>query len=122
MTDKATQLISDFRLNGWKTNRLYERLFELSPDTGELHGFLEEYLAAFDESATFFNDALSYINEAQFEKLVQQSLDILRTTKNENAEEVILYASLQFPHLLHDKLKLIFELKPNERTYYAGYP
>jgi len=122
MTEKARQLIADFKLKGWQTDKPYERLFELAENSDELFAFLEAYLNEFEQRSTLFNDGLSYIDKEQFKKLIKLSIDILQVNKNENAESVIEYASLQFPELLHGHLELIFDLKPNESTYYAEYP
>lgn len=122
MTDKGRQLISDFKTKGWQTDNLYERLFELTKKSEEVFSFTKEYLNSFDKNATIFNDSLSYIDKEQFAELIQISLNILKLGKNENAESVIDYASLQFPELLHNDLELIFKLKPNKGTYYADYP
>ncbi|HLO43419.1 MAG TPA: hypothetical protein VK175_03730 [Leadbetterella sp.] len=122
MTEKAKQLIIDFKNNGWQTPNLYERLFDLTTNSTDTFYFATEYLKSFDKNATIFNDILSYIDKFQFADLINSALEILKKQKNENAESVIEYASLQFPELLHNYLELIFELKPNERTYYADYP
>jgi hypothetical protein len=107
MTDKAKQLIIDFKNNGWQTPNLYERLFDLTTNSTDTFYFATEYLKSFDKNATIFNDILSYIDKFQFADLVNSALDILKKQKNENAESVIEYASLQFPELLHNYLELI---------------
>lgn len=122
MTDRPKQLITDFKNSGWQTPNLYERLFELTSDSRDVFYFATEYLKSFDKRATIFNDILSYIDETQFADLINLALNILKIQENENAESVIEYASLQFPALLHNNLELIFDLKPNERTFYADYP
>ena len=130
MTDNAEKfasdfkkILSDFRAKGWKTPSLYERFFELINSPDETYLFCKHFLTDFTKSATIFNDSLSYIDKEQFAELVVLALDILkRAQKNENAEAVIEYASLQFPELLHEYLDLIFELKPNEKAYYSDYP
>lgn len=121
MLDKAKKLLSDFKDKGWKTEELYERLFELTNDSDSLYAFAEEFLTTFNKGATIFNDSLSYLKREQFEKLIGIALSILQKGENDNAESVIAYASLQFPDLLHPHLETIFELKPNESTYYAEY-
>jgi hypothetical protein len=121
MIDKSKQLIIDFKNNGWQTPNLYERLFDLTSNSTDIFYFATEYLKSFDKNETIFNDILSYIDKSQFADLISSALDILKN-KNENAESVIEYASLQFPELLHNYLELIFDLKPNESTYFADYP
>lgn len=122
MTDKATNLINDYKLKGWQTDRLYERLFDLTLNSDDTYSFAAEYLNLFEKNATIFNDILSYIDKEQFTELINISLAILKTKENENAESVIEYVSLQFPDLLHNQLQLIFELNPNGKTFYANYP
>lgn len=122
MTQKSVELISDFQATGWKTPRLYERLFELTEQTHEIGSFAQRFLSTFQKSATIFKDALSYISRDQFTELIQQALAILVYEENENAEDLIHSASLQFPELLRDHLPLIFELQPNRHSYYASYP
>ena len=122
MTDKPRQLITDFKNGGWQTPNLYERLFDLTSNSTDTFYFATEYLNSFDKNATIFNDILSYIKKSQFADLINLALGILKRQKNENAESVIEYASLQFPELLHNDLELIFDLKPNESTFYANYP
>lgn len=122
MAQKSKELISDFQATGWKTPRLYERLFELTEQTHEIDSFAQEFLSAFKKSAAIFKDALSYVSRNQFAELIQQALAILAYEENENAEDLIHSASLQFPELLRDHVSLIFELQPNSGSYYASYP
>lgn len=122
MKEKAQNLITDFKENGWSTPNIYERLFEFTNNSEATFEFCKFFLTNFEKGATIFNDALSYIQKEHFSELIVLSLDILKQNTNENAEEVIEYASLQFPELLHKYLELIFELKPNESTFYADYP
>lgn len=122
MIEKAEKLINDFKENSWNTPNLYGRLFELTSNPETAFIFCKFFLTSFEKGATIFDDALSYVEKERFSKLIILSLDILKQQKNENAEEVIEYASLQFPELLHDHLELIFELRPNESAFYAEYP
>ena len=122
MTDNAAQLIADFKALKWKAPNLYERLFAITKDETAAFAYAQEFLNTFRETATIFYDSLSYINKEQFAKLVEQALQLLQAGKNEAAESVIEYASLQFPELLHPHLELIFELAPNQEAYYADYP
>lgn len=122
MTEKAEKLIHDFKENGWKTSNLYERLFEFTNNSETTFIFCKSFLTNFEKGATIFNDSLSYIEKEHFSELVVLAFDILKQQPNENAEEVIAYASLQFPELLHAHLELIYELRPNESAFYAEYP
>jgi hypothetical protein len=122
MAQKSIELISDFQATGWKTPGLYERLFELTEQTHEIGSFAQEFLSTFQKSATIFTDALSYVSRDQFNELIHQALAILVYEENENAEDLIHNASLQFPKLLRESLPLIFELRTNRSSYYASYP
>lgn len=81
MTDKAKQLIIDFKNIGWQTPNLYERLFELTTNSTDTFYFATEYLKSFDKNATIFNDILSYIDKSQFADLISSALDILKKQK-----------------------------------------
>mgnify|MGYP001258145054 CR=1 FL=1 len=122
MTDKAKQLITDFKNSGWQTPNLYERLFELTSNSNAILYFATEYLKSIEKNSTIFNDSLSYIEESQFPDIVNLALYVLKTQKNENAENVIEYTSLQFPDLLHNDLEFIFENIQNYHNFYAFYP
>ena len=122
MNDTAQNLLTDFKRHSWKTPDLYPRLFELAKSPAALFDFLQGFLAAYEKNATLFNDALSYIDKEHFGMLVEQAIDSLKSGPNENAENVIEYASLQFPELLHDKLNVIAALNPNAGAYYEEYP
>ena len=123
MISKAEKLISDFKENGWGASNLYERLFELTDNSEDIYSFCKHFLGNFEKRATIFSDALSYIEKEQFAELIVVALDILKQQQqNENAEEVIEHASLQFPELLHEHLELIFEIRPNEKAFCSDYP
>ncbi|MCX5467264.1 hypothetical protein [Acinetobacter nematophilus] len=122
MKENAENLIADFKEYAWKLPNLYERLFEFIDNEEAAFIFCRLFLMNFEKGATIFNDSLSYVDKASFSKLIVKSLDILKQQRNENAEAVIEYASLQFPELLHPYLETIFELKPNQSAFYAEYP
>jgi hypothetical protein len=77
----------------------------------------------FPRGGTFLDAALSFLPDHEWPKLVGHALDTLESEqKNEAADSVIAYASLQSPTALHAHLTRIFCLRPNERTYYQEYP
>lgn len=78
----------------------------------------------FPKGGTFLDGALSYLPQEGWPKLVEHALDVLdaATSKNEAAESVIAYASLQCPAALHPYLTRIFLLRPNAGCYYEKYP
>ena len=123
MNNKALELISDFNEAGWNTPHLYERVAELAGDSKDAYAFCEHFLSAQNKRATIFDDLLSYVDKEQFAALIVMALDILKQKQhNENAENVIDRASLQFPELLHDHINLIFDLRPNESSFSSDYP
>ena len=117
MTEKANNLINEFKINGWQTKKLYERLFDLTSSQAETFAFASAYLKLFDKNATILNYILSYVDKQYFNELVNIALEFLKKQKNENALNVIEYASLQFPELLHDDLELIFDIMPSYFTF-----
>ena len=78
----------------------------------------------FPKGGTFLDAVLSYLPFAEWPLLVQSALDAYETAlgKNEAAESVIAYASLQAPSALHPHLCRLFLLQPNSGTYYESYP
>ena len=116
----AEQIICDFKEKGWDYD-IYENLFKITDNPEEVFSFAWLFLDNFTKNTTVFNDSLSYINKEQFEKLIEKSLAILKQETNENAENVIEYASLQFPELLHKYLDILFGLRPNKDTFYEDY-
>ena len=124
MSNKPDKLIADFKEQGWQVPNLYDRLFELCDNPLDIFSFCRQFLLEFEDSITLFNDALSYLNKENFEQLIVLALEIIKNkkNKNENAAEVIAYASLQFPNLLHQHLDILFKIKPNDSSYYSEYP
>lgn len=120
---KAKKLIEDIKTYGWQTPNLYKRFYELINKDEEAFKFCNLFIDRFEESSTLFDDALSYINKTEFQTLIDVALERLKqNSDNEIAESVITYASFQFPELLHPHLGSIFELLPNESSYFAEYP
>jgi hypothetical protein len=79
----------------------------------------------FPEGGTFLDGAFSYMPQERWPQLIKVALDTLGKTpqiKNEAAESVIGYASLQCPPALHPHLDRIFSARPNAGTYYEFYP
>ncbi len=122
MITKESTLIAEFKDKGWQVQQLYKRIFDLCANSEDIFSFCKLFLVEFEKGATIFDDSLSYVSEKQFAELIVLALAILKDKDNENAAEVIHYASLQFPELLHQHLELIFELKPNESSYYSDFP
>ena len=93
------------------------------------------------ESGALLDDAMSYVSKEDFRALVSTAMEILceeggvqneaqrdkkQANKNSarqiNAQGVIAVASLEFAPLLHPFLSEIFNLRPNDGTYYECYP
>ncbi|MCD8213421.1 MAG: hypothetical protein LUC34_05170 [Campylobacter sp.] len=119
---QAQGLFDDFKRHEFKTQNLYERFFELAKNEDEIFEFCRLFLDEFEKSRTIFHDALSYVRESDFAKLIKIALDVLQTSDNENAQELIATASYQCAPLLHPHLELLFKLRPNKGTYYESYP
>ncbi|WP_324028214.1 hypothetical protein QSV08_09865 [Maribacter sp. BPC-D8] len=124
MKSPSEKLIEDFKQHSWQVPNLYQRLFELFDEPNEIFSFCKQFLIEFEDSTTLFNDALSYVTKENFKDLILLAINTLKQSKNDNdnAAEVIAYASLQFPDLLHQHLDVLFKLKPNESSYYSEYP
>src|SRR5205807_8104849 len=73
------------------------------------------------DGGTIFGLALGLVSLPELEQLVERALGYLKPG-HELAERVIADASLQAPHLLHAHLGMIFEVRPNARTYYENWP
>jgi hypothetical protein len=78
----------------------------------------------FPKGGTFLDGTLSFLPQEGWPELVRVALDALERPgkKNEAAESVIEYASLQCPTALHPHRDRIFRIRPNARCYYECYP
>jgi hypothetical protein len=104
----------------------FEEVIALATSHPETVGKLAvEILRQFPKGGTFFHAALSFLPQEEWPQLVEDALGTLEekpNEKNEAADSVIAYASLQSPSSLHAHLDRIFELQPNAGTYYECYP
>ncbi|MEM9676308.1 MAG: hypothetical protein AAF992_27195, partial [Bacteroidota bacterium] len=117
------ELVKNYRLSSIENQQAYfERIYEIVQIPAKSFYFAYNFLRAYDKSSVLFDAVLSFIKEDDLPKLVEISLDILKNESNENAESIIAYVSLQLPTLLHVYLEEIYDLKPNEQTYYEDYP
>ncbi|MDR1911118.1 MAG: hypothetical protein LBQ52_02060 [Helicobacteraceae bacterium] len=116
----AADVLSDDSGDITKHEKLYERLYDLSDSPYEIFEFALEYLNIAVKTYTIFEDALSYITKERFEKLIAVALKIWRARVENNeprpkysdfaAQAVIERAAFQFPELLHEHLREIYEL------------
>ncbi len=77
----------------------------------------------FPKGGTFLDGALTYLPLEDWHALVENALDVLEASrgKNDAAESVIAYASLQCPLALHPHLTRIFQVRPNKNSYYERF-
>ena len=70
------------------------------------------------------DNAVSYLPQEDWAELACIALRSWESSsgKKEAAEEIIAYASLQAPTVLHAELDRIFAIRPNAGTYFECYP
>jgi hypothetical protein len=121
--DTIEQIIHDFKQHRWNA-KPFERTMEIvvsHPD--KLEHLITTALAELNESSTFTDAAMSFIDKAAFSRLVSEAFAVLeRVPNHQMAESVIGQCSFQFPDLLHPQLTRIFELAPNADSYIENYP
>jgi hypothetical protein len=118
--NKTEAFIQDIE-NGndkYTEKRLYE-IIDLEPQN--LQHFVITFIETFEESSTLLDTAFSFLDEQSFAEVIKLCVKLLKTNKRDSAESAIAYASLQFPHLLHEYAEDLFILKPNEDTYYWNW-
>jgi hypothetical protein len=80
-------------------------------------------LGRFPKGGSFLDAALGYLPNGLWDGLVRFALATLeRTGKNDAADSVIAYASLQALPALHHHLDHLFRLRPNVGTYFENWP
>lgn len=123
MSDLVQQIVEDFARLKWKADP-YAHFEELTSGAPERLGeFLHAALSRWPDGGTFFADVISFTREEELARLVPVAMDCLEAGRSTGAAETLLAAcSEQAPALLHPYLDRIFRLKPNGRTYYAGWP
>ena len=121
--DHLAGILADFKAKRWTTDP-FERFVHLRRENPKVAA--ELVARAFDDlpkGSTVVDFALSYVSEAEFADLIGTALSRLAAgSAKDVAENVIAYASLQFPHLLHKHLDQVFELAPNEGYYFENWP
>jgi hypothetical protein len=121
------QLLDAFERERWKSNP-YERMLDIAHhDTAELLELVLQSMDRLENSATFIDGALSFLDEPQFDAVVEHAVRHVknspeRVTGESVAESVIAYASMQFAHLLSPHLPLLWTLAPNQSSYYCEWP
>ncbi len=111
------KIVEDFIVNSWKSQP-FERMLKIKEETpADLLPFLKLCLAEIPKGGTFFDAALSFINEDEFRELVDCSINLTRQGDwTEVMCSVIDYASLQFPLLLLEYLPELLGSRSN--SYY----
>jgi hypothetical protein len=89
----------------------------------DVESFVARALAELPQGGTFFDAALSHVDESAFERLVPAALSIMASpAPAEACESLIAYASLQRPQALQPHLARLFDLNPNGSSYYSDWP
>ena len=124
MTTRPQDLVARFKRKGWDSEPYEQLAGFLRGHEDELAEFVSLYLKDFEESRTFFDDALQFLGEEPFAELIAQAVAKLERSRkgDEAADSVIAHASLQVPHLLAPHLPALWELRPNASAYYAMWP
>ncbi len=102
----------------------YEMLrnFLLGPSR-EIEGFVDAIIAKRYNAGTCLDAALSHLSEEALDRLVRKWVAPLDADSlDENIDALIAYASLQKPAALHPFLERLFEVQPNQGSYYASWP
>jgi len=119
-SDSVEALIREFRERGWES-KPFDRAFDLALNQPEAiqrlaFGMLEQV----PKGATFLDALLSFLPMADWPEVVRQALTALdHVERNETAESVIEYASLQSLSALHPHLRTIFHVAPNVSAYFG---
>lgn len=93
----------------------------ITSDHEKFIDFVKSLVKNSDNSSVLLDTLLSFLSELAFSDIIDLSVQLLKESKRDSSESVIAYASLQFPHLLHKYAQDLFELKPNENTYYENW-
>ena len=68
------------------------------------------------------SSVLGHVSDAAFVRLIDQAVAALEVHQTEAGGSVIAYGSLQLPHALRRHLPRLFELRPNNGSYYENWP
>lgn len=119
----SDRIITDFLREGWGSNP-FDRTLDLArSDAAELARFVVTGIDRIPNGGTFLDAACSYLTREGFGDAVHHAFDALsRNAKNEAAQSVIAYASLQAPRILAPYLGLCWQLAPNRGSYYQHWP
>jgi hypothetical protein len=116
-------IIAGFQAQRWQSEPMDKalRLATRSPDS--ILTFARAVLDDVPEGGTFLDAALAFLPEAHWSALVAEAVAHLqRNPKNEAAQSVVSYASLQCVGVLHPFLSDLFVLDDLSTAYYAPYP
>lgn len=95
----------------------------LQGPSSEIEGFVDAIITRQYNAGTCLDAALSHLSEEALDRLVRKWVAALDSDGlDENIEALIAYASLQKPASLHLFLERLFEVQPNQGSYYASWP
>lgn len=118
MEEAYRMLIDSFLEKKWKSNP-YEKMQEIAnKNPVQITELIMYALSKLTESVTFIDAAYSFLPIDDWDKIIDYSIELLKTEKNiKIAESAIEYASLQCPNKLQKYFKDIFTLCPNKGSY-----
>ncbi len=118
----ARQLVDRFRRDNWRFRR-DDLARAVAADPAAVVEFMRLAIDEWPPGKPFLCDMTSLLPGSSFGEIALYALEALRRrSDNAAAASVIARVSLEAPHELHPYLADIFELRPNESTYYATWP
>ena len=117
------QLIADFKKTKWES-KPFERMTDIVADHPErVRSFVEKIVSELPKGGTFLDASLSLLPESEWDSVVAHALEAFEADpRNEAAESIIAYASLQSPKSLHKHLNRLLLRPPSKDSYYASWP
>ncbi len=123
MASLADQIVEGFKRDGWKSKPFDHFEALISGDPAELRRFVHLALDEWTVSSTFLDDAIAHIPEEELTVLARHAVEALAANpKHPGAADVIAELSLQCPRQMHPYLDRLFELRPNQHTYWSAWP
>jgi hypothetical protein len=115
-------------LQAFTAKRTSSEAYELLPDflrgpPTEVARFVDAVLTSLPDGGNFLNAALSFVSDDALDALVQKWIAPLDSDGMTAAvESLLVYVALQRPASLHPFLTKLFELCPNQGSYYENWP
>lgn len=116
------ELIAVFKAQDWASKPFEKLRAYIDTEPDQIFPLCKRMLKELPKGGTFFDALESFLSKEEFEAMVPLSVEQLREKSTGSAESVISYCSLQFPHLLTPYLEELYELEPNNGSYYQYWP